>query len=160
LYSKRQFKVLNHIQLNRRSVGESLCIVFFSLKELSTIISKVGHDAAQEALRDMVLYIDKHFGAIGGFSTRRNPEEVITMLPYSSLTEAENIMKDFVDDFHKQVIRTIKPGICKLALGESLELSIMAGIAQGQSTSDIESIISRAKSQQKEIGRLRCAAGE
>jgi phospholipid/cholesterol/gamma-HCH transport system ATP-binding protein len=160
LYSKRQFKVLNHIQLKRRAAGESFCIVFFSLKELNTIITKIGHDAAQETLRDMGLYIDKHFGAIGGFSTRRNPDEIITMIPYSSLPEAENIMKNFVDDFHGQVIQTIQTGACKLALGESVDLIIMAGIAQGQSTSDIDSVIASARSRQEEIGRLRCAAGE
>jgi phospholipid/cholesterol/gamma-HCH transport system ATP-binding protein len=160
LYSKRQFKILNHVQLKSRTVGESYCIVVISLKELNTIITKVGHDAAQEALRDMGLYIDKHFGAIGGFSTRRNTNEVITMLPYSNLTEVENIMKNFVQDFHGQVIRTIQEGACKLALGESVELTIMAGIAQGQSTSDVDSVITLAKSQQKEIGRLHCAAEE
>jgi phospholipid/cholesterol/gamma-HCH transport system ATP-binding protein len=160
LYSKRQFKLLNHIQLKRRATGESFCIVFFSLKELNTIMTKLGHDATQEALRDMGLYIDKHFGAIGGFSTRRNTDEIITMLPYSNLTEAENIMNNFVQDFHKQVIQSIQVETCRLASGESIELIIQAGIAQGQSTIDIESIIDLAKSQQKEIGRLKCTAGE
>ena len=160
LYSKRQFKILNHAQLKRRAVGDSYCIVFFSLQELNTVITQVGHDATQEALRDLGLYINKHFDAIGGFSTRRNTNEFITMLPYANMNEAENIMNKFVQDFHGQVIRSIQVGACKLAGGESLELPILAGIAQGQSSSDIDSVIALAKLQQKVIGRLHCTAGE
>jgi len=160
LYSKRQFKIFNHVQMKRRTVGEFYCIVFFSLQELNTIITKFGHDAAQEVLRDMGVYIDKHFGAIGGFSTRRDINELITMLPYANLSETESIMQNFVEDFHKQIIRTIQAGACKPVLGGPTELTIMAGIAQGQSTSDIDSVIASAKSQQKEIGRLHCVAEE
>ena len=101
----------------------------------------------------------KHFGAIGGFSTRRNTNEIITMLPYSNLAETESIMENFVQDFNKQIIPTIGRRACKLASGESVELMIIAGIAEGQSTIDIDSVIALAKSQQKEIGRLNCAAG-
>ncbi|PKN19529.1 MAG: diguanylate cyclase [Deltaproteobacteria bacterium HGW-Deltaproteobacteria-6] len=159
LYSKRQFGMLNHLQLKRREVGEAYSLVVFSLKELNAIITKVGHDAAQEALRNLGLYIDKHFGAIGGFSTRRNTNEIITMLPYSKIAEAESIMENFVVDFHKKIIPAIQDSACNLASGESVELTIMAGIAEGQPAIDIESVIALAKSQQKEIGRLHCAAG-
>jgi phospholipid/cholesterol/gamma-HCH transport system ATP-binding protein len=159
LYSKRQFEMLNHLQLKRRKIGEAYCLVVFSLNELNAVITKVGHDTAQEALRNMGLYIDKHFSDIGGFSTRRNTNEIITMLPYSNLTETESIMDNFIQDFHRQVIPTSQEKACKLALGESVELTIMAGIAEGQSTTDLDSVIALAKSQQKEIGRLSCAAG-
>lgn len=159
LYSKRQFGMLNHLQLKRRRDGESYCLVVFSLKELNAIVTKAGHDAAQEALRNMGLYIDKHFGAIGGFSSRRNTNEIITMLPYSNLAETESIMDNFSSDFHKQIIPAIGAGACRLALRESVELTIMAGIAESQSTIDIESAIALAKSRQKEIGRLNCADG-
>ncbi|MEN6469193.1 MAG: ATP-binding cassette domain-containing protein [Smithella sp.] len=159
LYSKRQFGMLNHLQLKRREVGETYCLVVFSLKELNDIIIKVGHDAAQAALRNMGLYIDKHFSAIGGFSTRRNTNEIITMLPYSNLAEAESMMENFVADFHKKIIPAIQESTCNLASGELVELTIMAGIAEGQSTDDIDSVIELAKSQQKEIGRLHCATG-
>ena len=159
LYSKRQFGMLNHFQLKRRTVGESYCVVVFNLQELNAIVTKVGHDAAQEALRNLGLYIDKHFGAIGGFSTRRNTNEIITMLPYSNLAETESIMDDFISDFHRQVIPALGVGTCQLALGEAVELNIVAGIAEGQPTMDVDSVVALAKSQQKEIGRFHCAAG-
>ena len=37
-----------------------------------------------------------------------------------------------------------------------VEFAILAGIAQGQPVADIDSVIDAAKSQQKEIARLRC----
>ena len=160
LFSKRQFVMLNHLQLKRRKVGESYCVVVFSLNELTAIYTKVGHDAAQEALRNMGLYIDKHFGDIGGFSTRRSSNEIITMLPYSNLAETESIIDDFVSDFQRQVLPAIGTGACKMAAGESVEFNIVAGIAEGQSTTDLDSVIALAKSQQKEIGRFNCAAEE
>ena len=43
----------------------------------------MGHDAAQEVIHSMGVYIDKHFGAIGGFSTRRKSNEFVTVLPFS-----------------------------------------------------------------------------
>jgi phospholipid/cholesterol/gamma-HCH transport system ATP-binding protein len=109
----------------------------------------------------MGVYINKHFGAIGGFSTRRRINEFVTILPYSNLTEAEDILKDFIKDFQDQGIHDIWAGAHKrVDLGECIDVIIRAGLAQGQPIAELESVIDSAKSQQKEIGRLRCAAEE
>ncbi len=160
-YSKRQFEMLNHVQLKRNSAAEeSYCLVVFRLPGLDAFTTRVGHDAAQEVLRSMGLYIDKHFGKIGGFSTRRSTNEIITMIPYSNLAETESIMQIFVQDFQQQFLRAMPQAACKLPAGEAAELAILAGIAQGRSMADIDAVVGSAKSQQKEIGRLQCAAGE
>jgi phospholipid/cholesterol/gamma-HCH transport system ATP-binding protein len=161
LYSKRQFKVLNHVQLKRREAGENYCIAAFTLTNLDAIISSMGHDKAQEVIHSMGVYIDKHFGAIGGFSTRRKANEFVTVLPFSDIAEAESILKDFVKDFQEQGIRDIWAGAQKQApSGKCVDFSIRAGIAQGQPTAEIDQVIDSARSQQKEIGRLQCAVGE
>jgi hypothetical protein len=77
LYSKRNFKILNHVQLKRREAGESYCIAAFTLTNLDEIISSMGHDAAQELIHSMGLYIDKHFGAIGGFPPAVSPMNLL-----------------------------------------------------------------------------------
>jgi len=158
LYSQRQFKVLNHLQLKRRTAGEPYCLVDFRLEELNALISTVGHEAAQEAVRNMGLYIDKHFGTIGGISTRRNTSEIITMLPYSTLLETEGIMKNFIQDFNDQTIPLIQAESCKWAEGNSVAVSITAGVAEGVAESDIDAVIAQARAQQKEIGRIQCSA--
>ena len=161
LYSKRQFKVLYHAQLKQKTLGETYSVVIFTLEALDAIITNLGHEAAQEAIRSMGVYIDKHFGPIGGFSTRRHTNEFITLLPYSDLTEAESMLKDFVDDFREHGIRGIWAGARKQAASEvCVEFAILAGIAQGQPIVEIDSVIDSAKHQQKEIARLRCDVGK
>lgn len=160
LYSKRQFKVLNHAQLKRRTLGETYTVAVFTLEELDAIVTRFGHDAAQEAIRGMGLFVSKHFGAIGGFSTRLNTNEFVTVLPYSDLAEAETILKDFVRDFRTKGIRYIHAGARRQAEADvSVGFAVLAGIAQGQPNAEIDSIIDTAKNQQKEIARLRCDGG-
>ncbi|MHB1025068.1 MAG: ATP-binding cassette domain-containing protein [Desulfobacteria bacterium] len=157
LYSKRQFKVLYQAQLKQKSFGGTYSIVLFTLEGMDAITSNLGYDAAQEARRSMGGYIDKHFGAKGGFSTRRHTNEFVTVLPYSDLTEAGSMLKDFIDDFQKKGIRGIWAGVRKQAASkECVEFSILAGIAQGQPLMEIGTVIDSAKHQQKEIARLRC----
>jgi len=157
LYSKRQFKVLYHAQLKQKTLGETYSVVVFTLEALDAIITNLGHEAALAAIRSMGIYIDKHFGLIGGFSTRRHTNEFVTLLPYSDLTEAESMLKDFVADFREHGIQGIWAGARRQAASDvCVEFAILAGIAQGQPIVEIDSVIDSAKHQQKEIARLRC----
>ena len=161
LYSKRQFKVMNQAQLSQRNLRETYSIAVFSIEELQTIIKELGHDAAQGALHCLGIYIDKHFSVIGGFSTRRNSNEVVTMLPYSNLAEAGKIMDNFVQDFQTNGTTEIWSAAQKhIKAGKCVEFTVWAGLAQGAPATEIDSVIALAKSQQKEIGRLHCAAEE
>jgi phospholipid/cholesterol/gamma-HCH transport system ATP-binding protein len=157
LYSKRQFKVMHHVQLAQKTNGTTYCVAVFSLDDLDIIRMGAGHDAAQVAIRSLGITIDKHFGAIGGFSTRRHSNEFVTVLPYSDLTETESILKDFVKDFQERGIHDVWAGVRKKTTSAGcVEFTLLAGIAQGQPVADIDSVIDAAKSQQKEIARLRC----
>ena len=157
LYSKRQFKVLYQVQMKQKTFKGTYTVVVFTLEEMDAIITRLGHEAAQEAIRRMGVYIDKHFGAIGGFSTRRYTNEFVTVLPNSELTEVESMLKDFIEDFQEKGIRGLWPGARKQAASEvCLEFAILAGISQGQPIVEIDSVIGSAKQQQKEIARIRC----
>ncbi|MCX5821245.1 MAG: hypothetical protein NT047_15270, partial [Deltaproteobacteria bacterium] len=157
LYSKRKFKVMHHVQLTQQTRGATYCVAVFSLADMDTILTSAGHNEAQVAIRGLGIYIDQHFGAIGGFSTRRRSNEFVTVLPYSDLTEAESILKDFVGDFQERGIHDVLAGTRSQTRSEGcIEFRVLAGIAQGQPVADIDSVIDEAKSQQKEIARLRC----
>ena len=160
LYSKRQFKVLNHTALSRRGPGETYTVVVFKLEELNAIITNLGYEAAQEAIRKTGIYIEKNFSSIGGFSTRLSTNEFVTVLPYSDMAEAESILKDFVKDFQEQGIKEIWAGARSRPASEMcVEFAIMAGVALGQPVAEVETVIESAKQQQKEIARLRCDGG-
>jgi phospholipid/cholesterol/gamma-HCH transport system ATP-binding protein len=162
LYSRRYFKVRYQTELKRAAFRETYAVVVFTIKNLDAISAGLGHKAVPEAIRCIGVYIDKHFGAVGGFSTRQNINEFVTVLPNSDRAEAEVILENFTQDIQAQGIRQIQAGADKSAASMvNLEFAIRAGIAQGhqgQTTAELESIITHAKDDQKEIGRVRCDA--
>jgi phospholipid/cholesterol/gamma-HCH transport system ATP-binding protein len=161
LYSQRQFKMLNHVQLKRRKADENYCVAVFTLSGLNAIMENLGYDAAQEIIHSTGLYVDKHFGAIGGFSTRRQHNEIVTVLPFADIHEAENILKEFIADFQETGISDIWAAAQKKTqLEKCVDFAILVGIAEGQPISEIDAVMEAAKSQQKEIGRMQCAVKE
>ena len=105
------------------------------------------------------MFLDKHFGAIGGFSTRHSMNEYVTFLPATDLAEAEGIVGEFINDFQiqEQAILDIWSAAQKQSDSqECVELTMLAGLAQGQPDQDIDSVIERAKHRQKVVARIRC----
>jgi len=168
LYSKRHFKVRYQSDLSQRHPNASYAAAVFTIDDLDTITENLGHDAAQQIIRSLGSYINKHFGAVGGFSSRQTINEYATVLPYSNLEESERIMVDFTKDFKEHgitgdedyEIREIDisiengdPG------GEYVEFSVLAGLAQGKPQIEIESVMEFARFNQKELARFRCARG-
>ncbi len=160
LYSRRYFKVRYQTELKREAFREAYAVVVFSIENLDAISAGLGHEAAPEAIRCMGTYIDKHFGAVGGFSTRQNLNEFVTVLPNSDLAAVEGVLENLINDFQEHGIRQIQAWAYKGAASmETIEFAIHAGVAQGsqgQSTAELESIIALAKQDQREIARLRC----
>jgi phospholipid/cholesterol/gamma-HCH transport system ATP-binding protein len=164
LYSRRYFKVRYQTELKRGAFRETYAIVVFSIENLDAIRADLGHEAAPEAIRCMGAYIDKHFGAVGGFSTRQSTNEFVTVVPNSDMVAVAGILQDLIRDFQEHGIRQIQAeGHKSAASMENVEFAIRAGLAQGpqgQSTVELESIIALAKKDQKEIARLRCDGRE
>ncbi len=161
LYSRRLFNVMYHAQLKHKTIGETYTVAVFTLYMLDDVVEGLGYEEAQKVIHAMGVYIDKHFGAIGGFSTRHGINEFVTVLPYSDLAEAEEILKVFVTDLQDEGIRDIRLGGRRRGVSqECIEIAIHAGFAQGQPITDIDAVIESAKSQKKEIGRLLCSTKE
>jgi phospholipid/cholesterol/gamma-HCH transport system ATP-binding protein len=162
LYSRRYFKVRYQNELKREAFREAYVVVVFTIENLDAIRANLGHEAAPEAIRCMGLYIDKYFGAVGGFSTRRNTNEFVTVLPDSNRLEVDGIVDNLTKDFQEQGLGRVQAGTNKSAASrENVEFTIRAGLAQGhqgQSTVELESIIALAKQDQKEIARIHCDA--
>jgi phospholipid/cholesterol/gamma-HCH transport system ATP-binding protein len=157
LYSKRQFKLIHQAQLAQTARGSSYCIAIFSLDNLDDIRARAGYNAAQVAIQGLGIYINRHFSAIGGFSTRRHTDEFVTLFPFTDLTEAESILDDFIRDFQGMGIWEVWTGARRQSRSERcVEFAVMGGIAQVEPDEDIDAAISIAKSRQREIARLRC----
>ncbi len=157
MYSKRQFKVLYHSELKHRAVEETFAVAVFTLIGLEHVITDAGYEVAQEAIRCLGNFIQKHFVTIGGFSTRTAVNEFVTMLPYSDLAEAEGILKDFSDEFQTQGIREFLNCSRNIsATGRCFEFKVLAGIGQGDTVSRVDSVIQSARDRRKEIAHVQC----
>lgn len=156
-YSRRQFKVRYQAELKRRAAGGTFVVIFFTLGQLDSLTEGLGHETAQEAIRCFGAYLDKHFGPIGGFSTRRDSNEFLTLLPFSDMDEAEGILQNFISDFQGEGAREIWACTRKeLPGGKCVELVILAGTAQGRSGDPIAPIVESAGKRRREVARLSC----
>ncbi|MGD2187053.1 MAG: ATP-binding cassette domain-containing protein [Desulfobacterales bacterium] len=160
LYSKRHFKVRYQTDLSKRQPDAMYAVAIFALEDIDLVSENLGHDATQEIIRALGSYINKHFGAVGGFSARQTINEYATVLPYSDLDEAQRIMVDFKKDFLAHGL----PNIQSLVEGEKasddcFEFNILAGLAQGKPQIEIESVMEFARFNQKPIARFQCERG-
>jgi phospholipid/cholesterol/gamma-HCH transport system ATP-binding protein len=160
LYSKRHFKVRYQTDLSKRQPDATYAAAVFTIDDIDTIQANLGHDATQQIIRSLGSYINKHFGAVGGFSSRQTINEYATVLPYSDVDEAKRIMEDFTEDFQEHGIRDLEAvaqgGTSK---GECVDINILAGIAQGKPQIEIESVMEFARFNQKPIARFECETG-
>jgi phospholipid/cholesterol/gamma-HCH transport system ATP-binding protein len=159
LYSRRHFKVRYQTSLSRRPGHETYAVLVFALEDLDVISEHLGHVKARQILHSMGAYIDKHFTAVGGFSTRTRMNEVVTVLPYSDMDEAGRILEDFAGDFQKRGIQDIVSGSQAVDSKECVEFTISAGLAQGKASMEMESILGHARSQRREIAKFQCERG-
>lgn len=157
LHSKRQFKVRYQTDLARRNGHEHFVVVIFTLEDLERIIDNLGHEATQSGIRTMGDYINKHFGAVGGFSVRRSINQFGTVLPFSDLEEAERILADFTRDFRKNGLIDIENAARKVNPSVScFEFSISAGLSRGNPNVELETIMEFAEFKSQPIAQFQC----
>jgi phospholipid/cholesterol/gamma-HCH transport system ATP-binding protein len=161
LYSKRHFKVRYQTDLSQRNPDATYAAAVFTLDNIDAISEHLGHDATQQVIRSLGSYINKHFGAVGGFSSRQTINEYATVLPYSNIEEANRIMDDFTRDFQAHGIQGIEMQDGEEDPDEAcIEFSVLAGLAQGKPQIEIESVMEFARFNQKEISRFKCKVEE
>ncbi len=157
LHSRRRFKVRYQTDLVRRNGNKHFAVVVFTLEDLDRIIDNLGHRAAQQGIRSMGDYINKHFGAVGGFSARRSINQFGTLLPFSDLEEAQRILADFIRDFRENGLinienaaRQVNPSVA------CFEFSISAGLAKGNPNVELDAIMEFAEFKSEPIAQFQC----
>ena len=157
LYSKRQFKVRYQTDLGRKDDHQTYVAVVFSLEDFDAINASMGYSATQKSIRAMGQYIDRHFGAVGGFSARRSINQFETVLPFSDLEEATRILNSFIEDFRSNGLQNIVSAANTVRSDVNcFEFSILAGLALGKPVLELESVMQFAELNQKPIAQLQC----
>ena len=157
LQSRRHFKVRYQRALSRKDPHKKYAVVMFTLDDLDLLSDTLGHTVTQEVLKSMGNYVNKHFGAVGGFSSRQSKDQIGTVLPHSDLGEAEQILEEFNNDLQRHGLAMIEEdGQSKMSEKACFEFAISAGLAEGQPSDEIEIIFNNAKRNQKRIARFIC----
>ncbi len=157
VYSARHFKMRYQTEFGRHGSEETYALLVFSFDNFDEIDRDVGPRAAQETLRALGTYIGKHFGAVGGFTTRQTIREFVTLLPFSDLEEARRILERFAADFQGEGLpqliaefrREVPPERC-------FDFAISVGMAQGKPLIELESVIEFARFDKKPIAAFSC----
>ena len=157
LYSRRQFKVRYQTDLVRRNGNNHFAVVIFTLEDLDRIIDNLGHKAAQQGIRSMGDFINRHFGAVGGFSARRSINQFGTVLPFSDLQEAKRILENFTVDFRENGLIEIENAARQVNPSVScFEFSISAGLANGNPNVELDTIMEFAEFNRESIAQFQC----
>ena len=152
LYTRRHFKIRYQTELHANPQFDTYAIVVFTLENLDEIQASLGHTAAQELIRAIGTYISKHFGDVGGYSTRYKLNQYTTLLPYSDIQEATGLAENFAEDFRRNGIPEMQKFVqAEIACQDAVAVAMQAGVAQGTPVMDIEAIVEAARSNRKKI---------
>ena len=128
----------------------------FTVDDFDGVSENLGHTKAQELIHSLGVYINKHFGDVG-ISNRFGRDQIGTILPYTNRDAAERLLKDFARDLHGGGLANIQ---AEVQPAQCYSFSILAGLAEGKASEEIEITSKRARSQQKEIARFQCSSPE
>ena len=155
LLSKQMFKAKYAMTLNQRQSKQTATAVLFSV-ELDLLTETLGPLAA-EVIKALGKYINTNLGALEGFSVRNHTGQILAILPYTDLQEAQQLVDSLGNGLQKEALSNIQ-ALTQAKIGASacFEIYIYAGISEANSNDDIDNIIERARVTQKIIGTFRC----
>ena len=154
LHSKRSFVDVYEKKMKTKKPHENISVVVFNLDDLYELNEKLGYTKAQEVIQSLGESVNKHFRHVGT-SNRFSTDQIATILHDADYQTAERLLADFARDLQKQ-------GLCDFQDADHIpdeachEFSVSAGLAEGRTTEEIESIMALAHSKREIIGRFRC----
>ena len=155
LTSKRHFKVRYQIDLDLKSGTETYAFALFTLEDFDAIINRMGYKASQKSIKTIGAYINRRFGAMGGFSARRSINQFGTVLPYSDVDEARRLLERFITDLQKEGLAEIEAAAkTENPSMEGVKFSILAGLASGNPDLELQSVMECAEFTQKPIAQF------
>jgi phospholipid/cholesterol/gamma-HCH transport system ATP-binding protein len=155
IQTKRQFRARNQMGLRRKRPQEGYTVALFTLQDFDQLCEHMGHTQGQEVINAMGAYINKHFGAVGGFSARQSKNQFTTFLPFSNLNEVERILKKFALDLQGEGLHTIQAE-AQIPYDLCFPFAILSGFAESKAGEEIDLVFKRAEASQKEIARVYC----
>ena len=156
IQSKRQFRIRNQMGLRRKNPQDSYVVALFTLQDFDQLCEHLGHNQGQEVVNAMGIYLNKHFGAVGGFTARQSKNQFTTFLPFSNVSEADRIVKRFGQDLQREGLRAIQAE-AHISQDLCFPFAILAGFAESRAGGEeIDLVFREVEASQKEIARVYC----
>jgi len=159
LLPKEMFRSRYALTLGGGRVDTTISAVLFGV-HCEHPADALGPQAVLEVLKALGEYINIYLGPLGGFSARHSRDRILTILPHIGIEEAEKLVGDFSQGLQLKTLPEIQASACK-RMGDDacFEISVSAGIAEGNSADDIEHILKKAEANQKIIAIYQCGKG-
>ncbi|MCX7982979.1 MAG: ATP-binding cassette domain-containing protein [Syntrophales bacterium] len=130
VYSRRLFKVQNRHQLMRKLGDEHFCLFLFTVEPPECqLVHEIGFELA------------RILNSRGGFTVRNSMNEFIAVLPYTTLSEGADMIKNLTNDRWRDL---------HLPSGTVIRV----GSTIGHPTDEINSLIAKTRQGEKEIVRF------
>jgi hypothetical protein len=101
--------------------------------------------------------INDFFGPLGGFSARHERNQLLTILPHIGLNDAQALLEKFTQQLQEKAFSDIQLMIqSRMGADMCLNLSVKAGVIEGKSTDDIDTILAMAEASQTTVGVYKC----
>jgi phospholipid/cholesterol/gamma-HCH transport system ATP-binding protein len=156
LYSKRTFTNVYEKAMSQKAPEDALTVAMFTVDDLDGLSEHLGHIEAQEIIQSLAEYVNEHFGEVG-ISNRIDRDKIATILPFTNRSAAERLLEAFARELYERGLADI----CAEAHGDTsseagFTFRVLAGLAEGTASEDIDVTSERAKLEQREIGRFQC----
>jgi phospholipid/cholesterol/gamma-HCH transport system ATP-binding protein len=159
LLSKQTFRSRYASTLSRGQQESTVTAVLFCV-EIEKLTTELGHSVTAEIVKSLGEYISNHLDALGGFSTRHRPDQILTIMPYANHEEAETMLKDFAMGLEQQGLpRFIRKSRRRFSVPACFDIKVFAGVVPATSNEEIDGIIERARAEEHIIAQYRCNEG-
>jgi phospholipid/cholesterol/gamma-HCH transport system ATP-binding protein len=155
LLSKQMFRARYAMTLSQRQAEQTVTAILFRV-EFDLLAETLGPMAAAEVLKALGKYIHTNLGALGGFSVRRRTGQILAILPYTNLQEAQQLAENIGKGLQEALSNIQVLTQAKIGATACFDIYIYAGISEASSNDDINHIIERARANQKIIATHRC----
>jgi phospholipid/cholesterol/gamma-HCH transport system ATP-binding protein len=156
LLSKEIFRSQYDLTLGGGRADSTITAVLFGV-HLDFLGDVFVPQAVAAVLKALGEYVNKSFSPLGGFSARHSRDKILTILPHISIKKADQLVHDIAQGLQDRALPDIQAlARSKIGAKQCFEISVTAGMTEGNSTDDIEQIMEKAEANQKLIAKYQC----
>jgi phospholipid/cholesterol/gamma-HCH transport system ATP-binding protein len=158
LMSKEMFRTRYSAELSVSRAKSRISAILFSIN-FDLLEKGLGHEASLYTLKALAEYTNRHFSPMGGFSSRHSRGEILTILPYAELAEAQQLLIGFGKGLRENVLEKIRD-VTRQYIGMGcFVISVFAGLTEASVTDEFDEIIKKAREEQQIVANVLCDGG-